>query len=351
MPIRPSSFALLSFSVLAICASGVCADTVTIGTLSYEGTVNGLRKGKLSLTLKNGDERLFDLPEVTSVGLDKWPKLLEAERLRVDPLQALPAAEAYKDLIPTLNKPELKTLVQWRAIDPTDRAQRWTDAVVLFLDVYQAASSDAIWKARPTHMPQPASRLLPESADKIATALKLRAEARSPEARSPAADDVQKNLRLMLMEVYNRSGDTQAAARLAREISTGIAEDPHPRTPAATAPTAALSAIESALNAGNFDEAQQQADALLATAEGETAAQIYALKARAYEGQQQLESAAANWLRIVAHYPTSLAAPGALFHAAQLEQRLQHPQSAQALLEELKAKYPDSPEAKNLKDR
>jgi TolA-binding protein len=200
-------------------------------------------------------------------------------------------------------------------------------------------------------MPNSASRLLPESADKIAAALKVRAETRSPEARSPTADEIQKNLRLMLMEVYNRSGDTQAAARLAREISTGIPEDPHPRTPAATAPTAALSAIESAINAGNFDDALQKADTLLATAEGETATQIYALKARAYEGQQQLESAAANWLRIVAHYPTNPAAPGALLHAAQLEQKLHHPQSAQALLEELKAKYPDSPEAKNLKDR
>jgi TolA-binding protein len=132
---------------------------------------------------------------------------------------------------------------------------------------------------------------------------------------------------------------------VAREISTGLAEDPG----ASPAQTAALRAIDAALKTGNFAAAATQADALLATATGEPAAQAFASKARALEGQEQWEAAAAAWLRIPAHYPASPGAPAALLRASELARKLNHTQAAQALTDELRTQYPESKEAAALK--
>ena len=326
--------AFLACALAALIGRPAFADSVAVATGTYDGTINGIRNGKVSLTPKAGAEKLFELSEVAALSLDQWPKFLQAERLRADPLQTAAAAAAYKALIATINKPELRLLAEWRAIDPTDRDNRWTEAVALFLDVYQASPTETLWKFRPAHWPAATSKMLPDSADKVAAAVK-----------SAKTDEAQKNLRVFLLEIYTRAGDTTAAQRVAREISTGLAEDPDV-TPAQTA---ALGAIDAALQAGNFAAAATRAGALLATATGEPAAQAFASQARALEGQEQWEAAAAVWLRIPAHYPASPGAPAALWRAAELEQKLNHPQAAKALADELRTQYPESKESAALK--
>ena len=331
---RPLTSALLALFLAALIPHPARADSVIVGAQIDDGIVNGIRNGKLSLTPKAGAEKFFELSDVTAISLDQWPKFLEAERLRGDPLQTVAAAAAYKALIAALNKPELKFLAEWRAIEPTDRDNRWTQAVTLFLDVYQGYPTESMWKFRPTHWPAATSKMLPDSADKVAAAVK-----------TIRTDEARKNLRSFLLEIYTRAGDTTAAQRLAREISTGLVEDPH----ASATQNAALGALDAALSAGNWAAVVQQADALLATATGEAAVQVFALKARALEGQGDLESAAAAWLRIPAHYPASPGVPAALLRAAELEQKLNHPQAAAALTDELRAQYTDSKEAATLK--
>ncbi len=324
---------ILALALAALVPPAASADSITVGTQPYDGAVNGIRDGKLSLTLKSGAEKLFDLAEVSTLRLDQWPKFLEAEQARPD---ALKAAALYKALIPTINQPNLKLLAQWRAIDPFDRNGLWTDAVVLFLDVYQAAPAEAVWKVRPSHFPAPGSKMLAESAGQVAAAVK-----------TAKTDEARKYLRTFLLEIYTQAGDKQSADRVARELSTGIAEDPRPTT-APAIPAAALTGIDAALRAKNYDRVLQQADALLPAATGESAVQLFALKALALEGQEQLDPAAAVWLRIPAHYPASPAAPLALLRAAELQQKLSRPQAAQALLDELRAQYPDSKEANGI---
>jgi hypothetical protein len=280
------------------------ADFVTTPAATYTGTVNGLRNGKLSLSPKTGSERLFDLSEISAISLDQFPKFLIAEKLRANPLQPIAAAAAYKELIPTLNNPALRLLAEARAIDPTDRNGQWTAAIALFLDIYQSSPTDAVWRLRPAHLPQPSSRLLSESSDQLTAALKT-----TPTAAA------RNNLRHLLLDIYTQANDTQAIQRLTREI------DGTPDIPAIS--TAAAN--------------QSDVDAFIS-------------QARVLESQNKLESAAATWLRIPAHFPDDPSAPTALLHAAKLQQKLNRPAEAQALLNELRTTYPASSEATALKN-
>ena len=326
----------------ALLAHAARGDTLGTPTGPLDGTVNGLRNGKASITLKSGVEKQFELTDITAISLDQLPAFGQAEAMRDD---ALKAAASYKSLIPALNKPDLKLLAQARAIEPFDRQGQWSEAVAAFLDVYLAQPTDAAWKLRPTHFPAAGSRLLADSADRVATAVKA---ARSDEAR--------KNLRSLLLDIYNRAGDTQNAQRVAQEIA-GISTDPLPPPPPQSAPDATinftLSQLEAALRGGKYDQVLQQADALLPGAQGspETATQLFSLKARALESQNKLEDAIAAWLRIPAHYPDNVMAPTALAHAAAIQQKLNHPEQAGTLLDEIRTAYPASPEAGLLKGK
>lgn len=323
----------------ALAAQLARADTLATATGPLDGTINGLRNGKISITLKSSVEKQFDLADVTSISLDQFPAFGQAEAFRDD---ALKASGAYKTLIPALNKPELKLLAEARAIDPYDRNTQWNEAVALFLDVYQAQPTDASWKLRPTHFPAMGSRLLSESAEHVAAAVKA---ARSDEAR--------KNLRYFLLDLYTRAGDNPNAQRVSQEIA-GVATDPPPPQPAADPIlNFNLSQLESALTAGNFDQVVQQADTFLPKAQGspDAAAQLFSLKARALESQTKLDLALAAWLRIPAHYPDSVLAPTALARAAAIQQKLKHADQSAALLDEIRTAYPASPEANLLKGK
>ncbi|HVT81063.1 MAG TPA: hypothetical protein VHM90_10435, partial [Phycisphaerae bacterium] len=208
------------------------ADTLSLGTNRYEGSLNGIKNGKISITIR-GTEHQYDLADLTGIDLDDVPKLADAEIARTDNPKA--SAATYKQVIPTVNKPELKLLVELRAIDPTDRDARFDEAVVLFLDVYQAAPIDAVWNARPSHLPGPGSKMLDDSARRVAAAIK--------ETKS---DDARKNLRKFLLDIYTKAGNTAEAQRIAREIATGIAEEPvaTPAAPAAPADPAAAPLAE-----------------------------------------------------------------------------------------------------------
>src|SRR4051812_5715814 len=142
----------------------VRADSVYIDGIKYSGTVVGIKNGKLAVTV-GGVDRPYELESVNAVNLDAVPKFADAEQLRATD-DAKAAAALYKQIIPTLNKPELKQFAQWRAIGPTDADGRWSEAVGLFLEVYQANPTEAVWKGRPTHLPAAGSTMLVESAEK-----------------------------------------------------------------------------------------------------------------------------------------------------------------------------------------
>jgi tetratricopeptide (TPR) repeat protein len=319
---------LLAF-LICITIATVRADTLSLGDTRYDGVINGIKNGKVSITVR-GQEHPCELSDITGIFLDDAPKLADAEAARAnDPKKS---AAIYKQIIPTINKPDLKLLVEWRAIDPTDRDARWSEAIALFLDVYQAVPTDAVWNGRPTHWPAPGSSMLEESARHVNAAIK--------DAKS---EDVKKKLRLYLLDIYTKAGDTAAAQRVAREIETGIAQEPAvaaaaPQVPAATAE------ITAALAAKNYDAALKQADARLANATGENAVELYAIKAQALEGLNKFHEAAGAWLRIFAHYPASPSAPEALLNAARLEKKLNNP-AAKIIFDEILQKYPASKEA------
>lgn len=293
----------------------------------------------MSMALQAGGEKLVALEEVTAIGLDNWPKFAEAEAVRGDLLKAVPA---YRALIPTINKPELKVVAQWRAIEPLDKGGQWVEAVGMFLEVYAASPTDGVWKVRPTQMPATGSKMLAESADKVAAAVKA---AKSDEAR--------KNLQGLLLDIYTKAGDTAAAARLAREIATGVAEEVPPAAARTTTSgdQAGLAEVEAAVRGKDYEGAVKKADALLATVTGDTAVQLFAFKAQAQEALGKDEDAAGTWLRITAHYPSSVRAPEALLHAGMLEKKVGHAEEAKTIFREIVGKYPETKEAQAAKSQ
>jgi len=330
---RIATFMCVSFAIAAtILVAPLRADTLSLGTNRYEGSLNGIRNRKISITIR-GKELQYELGDLSGISLDEAPKLSEAEAARAD--EPKKSAALYKQVIPTINKPELKLLVELRAIDPTDRDARFDEAVALFLDVYEAAPTDAVWNSRPSHLPGAGSKMLDESARRVTGAI-----------HEIKSDDAKKNLRKFLLDIYTKAGNTAEAQRVAREISTGIAEGTAVTAPATAVDplAAALGEITAALSAKQFEAALKQADALLASATGENAVELLACKAQALEGQEKPKEAAATWLRIYAHYPVSTAAPAALLNAARIEKKLNDP-AAKTLFEELLQKYPASKEA------
>ena len=338
---RVSYAGLFVAAGLMACTQNLRADSFLSDGMPYTGTINGIRNGKLSMTIR-GVERQYELDQVKAIALDSVPKFVEAEGVRSeDPKRA---SALYRQLIPGINKAEIRQLAEWRAVEPTDKDGRWVEAVTLFLDVYPANPAEALWNGRPTHFPAAGSSMLTESADKVAAAVKV---AKSEEAK--------KNLKTYLVEIYTRAGDTQAAQRVAKELTTGVVEDSAASTggTASTARPSASSAavsggiarVEDALNGRQFDAAIAQIDALLPGAGGDQAVQLFVLKARACEGQGKLEDAAAVLLRVPAHYPSNPVAPGALLRAAALLRRLDRPDAAKNIYREIIERYPDSPEA------
>jgi tetratricopeptide (TPR) repeat protein len=337
MRLTPRLLTLAATAALLLAAPLRADDIVADGFPYRFATILGIRGEKLAFSL-NGREVQVDLNKVSKVTIDKAPKFNEAEELRdTDPKKA---AALYKDALQQeVAGKALRPLAQLRAIGPTDADGRYTEALTLFLSIYQQSPTDAFWALRPTHLPAAGSTMLKESADLITTKL--------PGFSSP---DAKKNLQLLQVDLYTRAGDTKSAARIAR-IVNGAAPDPTaPPEPAApgesTEITAAdLAPIEDAIKSANYPAALSQADRLLPRATGEGAVQLFLIKARAYAAAKQPELAAASYLRVPIFYPASPAAPAALFAAADLQKSLNHPDEAKRLYKEITDKYPNSPEA------
>jgi tetratricopeptide (TPR) repeat protein len=325
-------------AVAVLLATAARADDIVADGFPYHfATILGIRGEKLAFSL-NAREVQVDLSKVSKIAIDKSPKFNEAEELRdSDPKKA---AALYKDALQqeVLNK-SLRPVAQLRAIAPTDADGRYTEALALFLATYQQSPTDTFWALRPTHLPAAGSTMLKESAELIGSRL---AGFSNPDAK--------KNLQLLQVDLYTKAGDTKSAARLARIIN-GAPPDPtappDPATPGESADItpADLAPIEDAIKSANFSSALSQADRLLSRTTGEGAVQLFLIKARTYAAAKQPELAAANYLRVPIFYPTSPAAPAALFAAADLQKSLNHPDEAKRLYKEITDKYPNSPEA------
>jgi tetratricopeptide (TPR) repeat protein len=315
------------------------ADEVTADGFPY-GTalVLGIRNDKLAFRTQAGKELQVDLGKVSKIIIDKMPKFNAAEEARDS--DAKRAAALYKEALQQeLTNRALRPLGLWRSIGPTDADGRWTEAVTLFLSLYQTNPTEAVWAIRPTHIPAAGSSMLKESADLIGSRLAQFSNA-----------DAKKNLQLMQVDLYTKAGETKAAARLARELS-GAAPEPEVGNAggsgAETVPIGAveMAPIEDAIKSGKYETALELSDKLLARATGDGAATVTMAKARAYAGAKQRELAAATYLRVAIFYPKSAAAPAALLAAADLQRQMQHEEEAKRLYKELSEKYADSPEA------
>ncbi len=332
---RRVPLALALATIISLTGAVHADDSFNYDGISYSGTIVGQRDGKLVATLGSTD-RSYDLDKVLVITLSANENFTNAEIVRATDVKK--AAALYKEAISSLNSPALKQLAKLRAIQPTAQDGKWLDAVGYFLDVYQAFPVDAVWKVRPTHMPDPGSSMLKDSTDRIAAV-----------AKTIRTDEARKNLQSFERDILNQAGDTAAAGRLAREAATGIAEDPPAPSPsrpvdAAAQSDAGLAEMEAAIRAKDYDGAIKRAEARLDTASPDLSVQLFRQEARVYQEENKPELAIAALLRISAHYPSSPEVPAALLEAGTLE-KSDHPAAAKALFQEIVEKFPNSKEA------
>jgi tetratricopeptide (TPR) repeat protein len=321
----------LTLLIPLLVAAPACADQLFYDGLTYSDiTINGYKNDGVSVTLKGG-EQVLSLPKISWMALDAAPAFVEGERARAS--NPKKAAALYKEAIHALNDPDQKRLAELRAVAPTDADGRYVEALDDFLDVYAAAPTDATWILHPTHIPNAGSTMLVEAAEHIQAAL--------PKVQS---DDAKGHLQRLQLELYTKAGDPRADS-LVKQLTTGIVESSTPKTASSLIEEGSIEPIQEAIKAKDFAGAIKQADALIRTAGEDAAIRAYELKALAYQGQNQLDAAAATLLRIVTYYPASTSAPTALLMAGDLQKRMGHTPEAQRLYHEIVDKYPSSPEA------
>jgi tetratricopeptide (TPR) repeat protein len=321
----------LAFLLTLLAGSVARADQLFYDGFTYaDVAINGYRNGGVVVTLKGGVQDM-NLAKVSWMAIDAAPGFVEAERARAgDPKKA---AALYKAAIHALNDPDQKRLAELRAVAPTDADGRYIEAMDYFLDVYAASPDEPTWGMHPSHIPNAGSTMLVEAAEHIQAAL--------PKIHSEEATG---HLQRLQLELYTKAGDPRADA-LVKQLTTGIVESSTPKTAASLIEEGAIQPIQEAIKAKDFSGAITQADALIRTASEDTAIRAYELKALAYQGQNQLDSAASTLLRIATFYPASTSAPTSLLMAGDLQKRMGHSPEAQRLYHEIVDKYPSSPEA------
>ncbi len=326
--------------VLGMGIRSASADTIIFDGFKYDNVeITDYKDGGL-VGVSSAGEKLYPFRSLDLVQLEGQETFNKAEAARKSK-DWTTAGEMYSNALKDI-RPKFKKVVEARAIAAFDINGKFPEAMKAFLDIYAASPTAGTYALRPMKLPDAASQSLATAASMINNSLR-------DKAFNTAV--AQQNLKSMLLEIYTQAGDPKATA-LAAELGVGgpaavavvAAAAPGKNVPAAE-PTLDLSAIDQALAAKRYDAVIQKADAMLPTADDESAIRLYLAQAQAYVALQKPEEAQAAYLRIAIHYPQNRAqAPRALLAAAELQSRT-NPDGAKRLYREILEKYPDSPEA------
>lgn len=334
-------------AVVSATASLALADYVKIDGFGYDNVIiKGVQEGKL-LVLVGPKSETHAFSKVDEVRIEDVPALAEAEKAYANK-EYKKAGQSYITAMNRTNNRGLQQVIMARAIPALEADGRFNDAVKYFLEVYQAHPTEAAWDLRPTKLPAKGSNMLAEAARMIESKLNI-----------PAlkAETPQKNLKMFLLEIYQKAGNDAKAAALAKELGASLPETPtagsndtRTTTPAApesiqVADGATTRDVDAAIAAKDYAKAVALADSALRTAQGETAAALYMAKARALAADKKPDDAALAYLRIYAHYPSSPLAPAALLNAANIQKEQKREDAAKRLYREIVEKYPNSQQA------
>jgi hypothetical protein len=321
---------------LAPVAGAAWADNITVDKFpSPNVEVKGFgNDGTLSVQMGATLEH-YPLSKVDHLDLEASPQFSVAEDTAAkanDDADWAKAADRYVDAIKSL-PPETRAVGEARAIKSLDHSGRFVDATRYFLDVLKAAPAVSIFDLKPTNLPDTGSKLLADASALVNKALL---------DKTLQDTDVQKNLKLFLLDIYNKAGDSRAAP---------LAHDLGETTPGEQVDAAAVNdgsgdttVVDNLIAGKKFDDALQAIDAQLSHSQGDTAGRLLAAKAQAYEGLRNNDAALLTYLQLGMTLPDNSFAPNALLKAAGMEKSVD-PAGANALYALILQKYPDSPAA------
>ena len=312
------------------------------GVPETDVTFKDVQDGKLVVTMSNGREKTVPLTDIASMNLKDLKAFNDAEGKRDKPADA---AKLYLEALRNASKTQ-RRFVQARALPSLDAAGFYADAMQAFIELYSNSPTAGIWELHPRNLPADGKSLyLVDAASAIAGRVNAVPFTRDPEA--------QKNLNGILLEIYNKQGNTAKAAEVAKILGIDVAPVPVPETgstpPAIVGPTipitgAGVADVDAAMAAKKWEQAVAAADsALTAQRDDATAIKLYTSRALALKNLNRLEEAAASYMRVAAYYPAStVPASEALFNAGDIQKALKHDDEAKRLGAEIESKYPGS---------
>jgi hypothetical protein len=182
------SCAALLFPVLVLAGALRAEDSFVVDGFKYVGRINGLRDGKLSVTLSGG-ERTYALRDVSGIALGESPEFTAAEAARAAGEMRMAAAR-YGAAVSGMRAGGVKQLAELRAMGAADAAGRWAEAAGYFVDVYAEVGGEAVWEARPRNRPPLESSGVAASFDAVTAAI-----------RRAKGEEVRRNLEAFRREI------------------------------------------------------------------------------------------------------------------------------------------------------
>jgi TolA-binding protein len=305
--------------------------------------------GNMMVFDNNGNESVRPLAEVRQITVDGEDALNAAEAAYVSGDFAS-AVDGYLKTFRSPSKPWLKDWAAGRLLDSANRSGRFDAAVTAYIDLLENNPSAAQHSKPAT--PAADSDYLSTAAGEVQTALD-----------DPALNDAQKVALLSyLVELDDARNDKADADKTAGQLDDLLAKDPS--NPGAQRAMARrhLVAAQQALAAGDADGARQiiehsasqfidprqQADAMWLLAEAQSA------KLGFVPDPVELEDCALAYMRVVAHFKDLDGHPHvveSLLKTAQIEEKLNNPEAARALYDEIVQEYPDDALAQAARQR
>lgn len=310
---------LMAVLVCAVATFSAIADTVKIKGLPYPNTrVINIKDGKLFVVI-GGTERSFDLLEVESIVIDRYPKLEDADR-SIKRKQYDEALQTLEELSGTVREDYMKFWVNAKIVYCLNQSKRYDEALTYYLKVVEYDQSKLV------------------------------------EAIMPSAVDLSKEVKAeAVKKLKNYATTTQKsdAKALIGKMVEALEADMAGKKPTEEEPKDSVSGaftggdkvvkadpVQKLIDAKKYEEAHKLIETELKK-ERAPLIKLLMQRAEAEAGLGQYKNAALSYLRVPIHFPRAQEGVKCYLGAGDMLMKLKSPQQALKLWERAKAKVSD----------
>lgn len=288
------------------------ADEIIIGGLTYKNVrIEGMRDGKLFVVLPSGS-RGIDLVDVQGLKIDLYPDYTKGDEA-INNEDWGKAADIYVALLDKVTEDYMKVLVGAKLVASLDRAGRFEDAVMRYVNLLKIDQGLLTKAVEPKRVPKDAE---------VLARVKKQVQIKSEAEADPFAKEFLANT-LKRLEGVEIAGDNDPT------VGPGLAVG---------SKEAARDLIQEAIEAGKHAEALKMIDEKLKLS-GQSLSTLLYQRGEALRGLEKPKDAALSYMRVIVHYRprSTVSYTPALVGAAEAFIDLKQPHHAQQLLKEASA--------------